>query len=136
MANTKLTILNALVTGLAGLSVNGDGVTATRELLPPDDQRNNAPYVGVVSQSEVRQAEDSTHILYDMQVDLVMVAERGWCEKFIDVVRDYVAGPPSLGQKFLSIEQVQPVSDIRDDAYSETRVTCRVFYSSEKGAEG
>ena len=131
---TKETMLDALVTELGDIT----GVTlATRDLLTPKKQRENAPYIGVIAQDEINLTEDATHVLWELQVDLVMGLIGNEIEDMINEVREIIfdtATPATIGAKHIRLESTDEVAVIAEDDYSSTRMILIITYSSEKGA--
>jgi len=135
MANTKETMLDALVALLGGIT----GLTlATRDLLTPLQQRESEPYIGLISASdESIMAEDETHVLWEIQVDLVMGVIGEEIEDLIDEVREIIfdtSTPTTIGAKHIRLESTGEVAVIKEDDYSSTRMILIITYSSEKGA--
>lgn len=134
MANTKETMLDALVTELGNIT----GVNlATRDLLTPKQQRENSPYIGLIAGDELNAAEDATHVMWELQVDLVMGLLSNEIEDMIDEVREVIfdtATPTTIGAKHIRLESTDEVAVISEDDYSSTRMILIITYSSEKGA--
>ena len=135
MANTKETMLDALVALLGGIT----GLTlATRDLHTPIQQRENEPYIGLISAAdESILAEDATHVLWQLQVDLVMGVIGEDIEELIDEVREIIfdtSTPTTIGAKHIRLENTGEVAVIKEDDYSSTRMILIITYSSEKGA--
>jgi len=134
MANTRVTMLTALATALEGLT----GVNkATLDLVSPIEQRQFAPYVGVLASTERLMAEDATKALYDLSVDLILVQEGNNIENLLTAVRDYCQSSTTaaaIGAKSISVDEVMDVNLIYNDAYSTTRLVTTIYYTSTKGA--
>ena len=134
MANTKETMLDALVVQLGAIT----GVTlATRDLRTPKQQRESEPYIGVIAGDEQNIAEDATHVLWELQVDLVMGVMGEDIEDLVDEIREVVfdtSTPTTIGAKHIKLESTEEVAVIKEDNYSSTRMVLTITYSSEKGA--
>jgi len=131
MANTRKAIINALVTGLDGLS----GIrTATNRLLTPSQAREAAPYIGVIAASEDVLVEDSTAIRYAMLVDFILLAPDDDYEELLDKVKTYIYSEPAVGALQLKIIGEEEASMVNEDRYSSIRITVHIIYVSTKGA--
>jgi len=129
MANTKVTILNNLVSALESLSAVN---RCTRSLLPPNEARAQAPYIGVIAGTEVELSQDSTDILYGLTVDLLLIKEGDDIEELIDAIKTKIYSPISIGAKLVRIEGQEPVNLIEDDVYSSARILLYIIYVASK----
>lgn len=131
MANKKATVLDALVVVMAGLT----GVkTATLDLLPPDRSRVNAPYIGVLAHDEVKIVEDSTHIRYLLPVDLILIKAGDVIEEFVDLVKNAIYAPISIGAASVDLIESGPTNLVLADDFSSVRLVLEVQYVATKGA--
>lgn len=133
MANTKRDILDDLTAALAATS----GINAaSRVLLEPTEARASAPYVGVRSAGEIVLVEDSTHIRYQAQVDLLLVQRDGTIEELIDVVRDAMLNgmATTIGAKEVRLLGVSEVSVVNTNDFGSARVQFQIIYASTKGS--
>ena len=122
-------MLDALVTGLAAL----DGMRkATRDLLPPSRARNLAPYVGVIATTEETLVEDTTHVRWGMEVNLILLIKGDGIEEMIDKVKDYIYGSPAIGTLQVKVVGQEEVVLINEDEYSSARIVLDVTYVSAK----
>lgn len=134
MANTKKAILDALVDDLSDLS---SIKTATRVLLTPNKARDAVPYVGLISGTEEILVEDTTHIRYGLDMDLLLVTKGDDIEEMIDDIKNYLYDtdtPTSIGVKAIQLIGQQPVTLIEQDGFSSSRIVVYVTYVSTKGA--
>jgi len=133
MANTKETILDTLVTAMGNLT----GVQiATRILELPSDTRLKEPYIGVIGGEEVKLVEDSTEILWSLQVDLIVIKRGTDVEQLVDLIKNAIYTPINLGAavKHTHVTGTQEVALVKQDKFSSTRLVLDITYVSTKGA--
>lgn len=129
MADTKVTILDALVAALLALT----GVTtATRNLLKPVEQRASAPYVGVLAGEEEVLVEDSTHLRYLLRVDLILIKFGDDIEGLITEIKNAIYTPISIGALDVHLIRTGEVTLVFADAYSSCRMELEVTYAAAK----
>lgn len=138
MANTRKTILNALATQLANSS---KVKTATRELLAPTEARKQAPYVGMVVETEEEIVEDSTHVRYELDVSLILLHRKTTTDADVETMLDAVktvlynsSTASAIGAKAISVTGQEEVALVNDDQFSSTRVALTITYVATKGA--
>lgn len=129
MANTKVAILDSLVSSLNTLSAVN---LCTRTLLPPDEARGQEPYIGLISGTEIELTQDSTDILYGLSVDLLLIKLGDDIEEMIDKVKDCIYTPVSIGAKLVRIEGQEPVTLVDADNYSSARIVLYIIYVASK----
>ena len=130
MANTKVAILDSLVTTLETLSAVN---RCTRILLPPDEARTQEPYIGMISGTEIELAQDSTHILWGLSVDLILIKQGQEIEEMIDSVKTAIYVPPSIdNMKLVKFEGQEPVTLVDADQYSSARIVLYIIYVALK----
>jgi len=133
MANTKQTIIDAIATALTALS----GINlATRDLKSPNDQRVNAPYVGIISMNEAVIVDDGTNIRWACDLELVLMKKGDDIEKLVDIVRDAMLSgmAATAGALEIRLAAVFEVAQVEKDAYSSSRMFFEMIYISTKGA--
>lgn len=132
MANTKVTILNNIVTQLSGIT----GVhTVTRNLFTPVEARKRSPYLGVISNDEVVVTEDDTDILYRTNVDIIILVKTRLIEEWIDLVKQVVYNSSfagTVGAKQIRLIGQREVALINADEWSSTRIILEMIYVSSK----
>lgn len=133
MAHKKTTILDALVTQLESISAVAK---ATRILLAPAEARKNAPYVGLIAGTEEAIVEDSTHIRYELDVNIILLKRGRDIEEMLDAVKvllytDSLA--TTIGALQIRIVGQEEVALIDSDAYSSTRIVAVITYVVTKG---
>ena len=129
MANTKESIIDGLVTSLSSIS----GIhTVTKDLLTPTKARANVPYIGVISGTEYVVAEDSTDILYRLQVDLIILVKSKEIEEWIDKVKQLIYTPIITTAKQIKIVGQNEVAVIDADKWSSTRMIINIIYVGNK----
>ena len=129
MANTKESIIDGLVTSLSSIS----GIhTVTKDLLTPTKARANVPYIGVISGTEYVVAEDSTDILYRLQVDLIILVKSKAIEQWVDKVKSLVYNSINIGAKQVKIIGQEEVALIDADKWSSTRMIINIIYVGNK----
>lgn len=134
MANTRQTILDALVSEIEDLS---SVRKATRDLITPEQARGEQPYIGVIASQEVVQAEDATHVLWELAIDLFVVV-LGDLEEVVDELRTLLfdtSTAATIGAKYITMHGMEPVAYVAGmDGYTSVRISVTILYSSEKGA--
>lgn len=131
MANTRTTIIAALVSDLGGLS----GVKlATNRLYTPSQARDHSPYIGVILISEERLREDTTHIRYGAEIDFVLIASDDTVSALVDKVKDYIYDVPSIGTLQIVITGHEEEANVTEDHHSSVRIHTHVTYVATKGA--
>jgi len=131
LANTRKTMLDALVAGLAAI----DGIRrVTRDLLPPSRARDLAPYIGVIAATEETLVEDATHVRWGVEVSLILLMPGDAIEEMVDKIKDYVYAAPPIGALQTKMIGQEEVVLINEDEYSSTRIVLDVTYVSAKGA--
>jgi len=129
--NTRKAVIDALVTGLGGLT----GIrTATNRLLTPSQAREAAPYIGVIAASEEVLVEDSSAIRYAILLDFILLAPDDDYEELLDKVKTYVYSDPAIGALQIKIVGEEEASMVNEDRYSSIRITVHVTYVSSKDA--
>ena len=133
MANKKTSVLDALVTQLAGVS---SVAAATRILLTPSNARKNSPYAGLIAGIEEVVVEDATHIRYELDVDLILLKKGRDIEKLLDLVKillytDSLAA--TIGAVHIKIIGQEEVALVDADSYSSTRIVITITYVVTKG---
>ncbi len=133
MANTKQTILDAMVVALDALSAVS---TATRDIPTPDVQQSSAPFVGVVSMNEAVIVDDGTNIRWGCDLELICVKAGDDIEQLVDVVRDAMLSgmAATVGARSIRLVAVFKVHQVAALAFSEARVFFEMKYISVKGA--
>ncbi len=133
MANTKQTILDAIVTALDAL---GDVGTATRDIPTPAAQQTAAPFVGIVSTNEAVIIDDGTNIRWASDLELICVKAGDDIEQLVDTVRDAMLSgmAATVGAKEIRLVAVFKVHQVTAIAYSEARIFFEMIYVSIKGA--
>lgn len=133
MANTKVTMLNTLATTLQGLSAINK---ATRNLLPPDQARAAAPYVGILSASETVMTDDGTDVRWLLDSDLILLRSGDAIEEMVDTVKNAMLDgmAATIGAKEIRLVGTEEIALLNADDYSSTRMAFEVVYVSTKGA--
>lgn len=134
MANTRKTILDAMASQLQSI----DGISkATRVLLTPNRAREFAPYAGLVNTTEVVVVEDSTHVRYEMDVDIILVQRGRDIEELVDLVKNKLYGSSfasTIGALQIIVAGHDDVALIDADSFSSTRIATTITYVSTKGS--
>ena len=133
MANTKQTLLDALVTAIGGLS---EVTTATRDLYKPNAARTAQPYAGIIDRAEVVLVDDDTNVLYLLDVDIILLKSGDAIEEMIDAVKDamQVGMAATIGAKQIKFNGSEEVALINADDHSQARMVFEIIYTSTKGA--
>ncbi len=133
MANTKQTMIDALVTAIGNLA---EVTTATRDLLKPTAARTAAPYAGIIDRAEVVLVDDSTNVLYLLDVDMILLKAGDAIEEMIDAVKDamMVGMAATIGAKQIKYNGSEEVALIQADGHSQVRMVFEIIYVSTKGA--
>lgn len=133
MANTKTSILNALVTQL---KASPAVATATRVLLEPQEARTKTPYVGLISGTETVAVEDATQVRMELDVSIILLKRGRDIEEMLDAVKN-VLYSSSLASTIgaLQVRKVgqEEVALIDADKYSSTRILVVITYVATKG---
>ena len=134
MANKKTTILDALVTQLGTISAI---TTATRILLSPAEARKSTPYAGLIAGSESVVVEDSTHVRYELDVDIILLKRGRDIETMLDAVKDLLytnSLAATIGVLQIRIIGQEEVALVDSDVYSSTHIATTITYVATKGA--
>ena len=133
MANTKKTMLTAMVTALGALSDIG---TCTRELLLPTAAREASPYVGVLAAEEVVLVDDGTDVSWSLMTDLVLVCSTDIVEELIDVVKDAMLSgmATTISAEEVRVIGTQAVDYVDTHDHTSSRIVFEIIYTSTKGA--
>lgn len=134
MANKKTSVLNSLVTELGNLSTV---TSSTRILKTPSDARKHSPYVGLIAGAEEVVVEDSTHVRYELDVDMILLKKGRDIETMLDGVKNllYTSSLAStIGALQVRIIGQEEVALLDADTYSSTRIIMTITYVALKGA--
>ncbi len=134
MANKKTNVLDALVTQLNNLS---EITKTTRILLTPHEARKQSPYAGLISGTEEVIVEDSTHVRYELDVDVILLKRGRDVEEMLDAVKnllytDSIAA--TIGALQVRVVGQEEVALLDADIYSSTRIVITITYVATKGA--
>lgn len=134
MANKKTSVLDTLVTQLGNLS---EVTKATRILLAPYEARKWSPYVGLIAGTEEVIVEDSTHVRYELDIDIILLKRGRDVEEMLDVIKgllytDSLAA--TIGALQIRIIGQEEVALLDADLYSSTRIVVTITYVATKGA--
>ncbi len=132
--NTKTSVLDALVTQLQGVT----GITtATRVLLTPAEARKKSPYAGLIASTEEVVVEDSTHVRYELDVDVILLKKGRDIETLLDAVKNLLYSTSlaaTIGAKQIRIVGQEEVALVDADQYSSTRIAMTITYVATKGS--
>ncbi len=134
MANTKTGILDLLVTQLGNLS---EVAKSTRILLTPTDARRNSPYVGLIAGPEEVVVEDSTHVRYELDIDIILLKKGRDIETMLDAVKNLLYTDSlavTIGVFQIRIIGQEEVALVDADTYSSTRIAITITYVALKGS--
>jgi len=134
MANTKVTILDALIAQINTISTINK---ATRILLTPSEARKWAPYAGLISSTEEVIVEDATHVRYELDVSLILLTRGQDIEKLLDDVKNLLYDDSladAIGALQIRIIGQEEVALVDADIYSSTRIAMTLTYTAIKGA--
>jgi len=134
MAHTKTSVLDTLITQIISLP---EIKTTTRILLSPQNARKNVPYAGLIAGTEEAIVEDTTHVRYELDVDLVLLVRGRDIEKTLDAVKQllYTSSlAATIGAKHICVVGQEDVALVDADSYSSTRIVITITYVATKGA--
>ena len=133
MANTKQTIIDAMITALGSLSAVN---SCTRDIPKPSAQKTAAPFVGVVSYNEVLVVPNSTSDRYACDIELILIVEGDDIEQLVDVVRDAMLHgmAATIGARGIQLKQIYKAHQLEAMSYSEAIMLFEINYVSTRGA--
>jgi hypothetical protein len=130
----KTVILDALVVQIGSLPAV---TTATRVLLLPSAARKHSPYAGLISGTEEKIVEDTTHVRYELDVDLILLKKGRDIEEMLASVETLLYAntlATDIGALQVRVIGQEEVALIDVDSFSSTRIVMTITYVAAKGA--
>lgn len=126
-------ILDALAIQLGNLpEIN----KAERILLLPSEARKQSPYAGLISSTKDAIVEDTTHIRYELDVDLILLKRGRDIEQVLDAVKNLLytdSLATTIGAMQVRVIGQEEVALIDANLYSSTRIVMTITYATLKG---